>query len=296
LPRQIRSIAGAPRPQRLTEKVEKTGLRRFPAMARREVTVNIYVCVKQVPDTETSISLREGNSVNETNIKWIVNPYDEYAIEEALKLKEKNPGSTVCAIALGPERTQTALRSALAMGIDKVIHIETSEVLDDRNTGRALAGAIRMDDDFGIIFTGKQAIDNDAYQVHIHLAEYLSIPVATNVISFVCDPHGGIVTVEREIDEGAREVIEMAVPCVVAATKGLNAPRYASVIGIMKAKKMEIKKLSLADVGVDPKENEVSLLKLSVPAEKPQGKIIEGDPQVAVRELIRRLKEEAKVI
>ena len=258
--------------------------------------MNIYVCLKQVPDTETSISIREGNSVNETNIKWIVNPYDEYAIEEALKLKEKNPGSTVCAIALGPERTQAALRTALAMGIDRAIHIETGEFLDDRNTARALAGAIRIDGAFGVIFTGKQAIDNDAYQVHIQMAEYLSIPVATNVMSFVCDPQGGIVTVEREIDEGAREVIEMVVPCIVAAAKGLNTPRYASVIGIMKAKKMEIKKMSLADVGVDPLANSVALLKLSVPAEKPQGKMIEGDPQSAVRELVKRLKEEAKVI
>lgn len=258
--------------------------------------MNIYVCVKQVPDTETSISIREGNSINETAIKWIVNPYDEYAIEEALTLKEKNPGSTVCAVALGPERTQAALRTVLAMGVDRVIHIETSEFLDDRNTARALAGAIRMDGAFGIIFMGKQAIDNDAYQVHIQMAEHLSIPVSTNVISFVCDSPKGIVTVEREIDEGAREVVEMSVPCVVAATKGLNTPRYASVIGIMKAKKMEIKKLSLADVGVDPAANAISLLKLTAPAEKPQGKIIEGDPQSAVRELVKRLKEEAKVI
>ena len=153
--------------------------------------MNIYVCVKQVPDTETSISIREGNSINETAIKWIVNPYDEYAIEEALTLKEKNPGSTVCAVALGPERTQAALRTVLAMGVDRVIHIETSEFLDDRNTARALAGAIRMDGAFGIIFIGKQAIDNDAYQVHIQMAEHLSIPVATNVISFVCDSPKG---------------------------------------------------------------------------------------------------------
>ena len=258
--------------------------------------MNIYVCIKQVPDTEASISIREGKTINETGIKWIVNPYDEYAIEEALKLKEKNPGSTVCAVALGPERAQSALRTALAMGVDRAVHIETTEVLDDRNTAKALAGAIRLDGSFGVVFTGKQAIDNDSYQVHILTAEFLSIPVATNVISFAYDSRGGIVTVEREIDEGSREVIEMTVPCVVAATKGLNTPRYAPVMGIMKAKKMEIRKMSLAELGVDPSENRIMLLKFSVPAEKPQGRVIEGDPPASVKELVRLLKEEAKVI
>lgn len=258
--------------------------------------MNIYLCIKQVPDTEANIFIREGKTVNETSIKWIVNPYDEYAIEEALKLKEKNPGSTVCAIALGPERTQSALRTALAMGVDRAIHIETGEALDDRNTAKALASVIRSDGSFGVVFMGKQAIDSDAYQVHILTAEFLSIPVATNVISFAYDPQGGIVTVEREIDEGAREIIEMTVPCVVAAAKGLNTPRYAPVMGIMKAKKMEIKKISLPELGVDPAENRIVLLKLSAPAEKPRGRVIEGEPPAAVKELVRLLKEEAKVI
>ena len=256
--------------------------------------MNIYVCLKQVPDTEASILVKDGKSINETAIKWIVSPYDEYAIEEALKLKEKTPGSTVTAICLGPERVHNALRTALAMGADKAVHIESNSYLDDQNTARALAAVIKADSAFGVIFTGKQAIDNDAYQVHILLAENLGVPAATHVTVFSIE--GQLVKVEREIDEGAKEVIEMTVPCVVAAAKGLNTPRYASMMGIMKAKKIEIKKITLDEIGISESQNKVQLLKLSAPAEKPQGRIIPGEPADAVKEVVRLLREEAKVI
>ena len=255
--------------------------------------MNIYVCLKQVPDTEASILVKEGKSIQEANIKWIVSPYDEYAIEEALKLKEKIPGSTVTAVCLGPERVHNALRTALAMGADKAIHIESNGYLDDHNTARALAGAIKADNAYGVIFTGKQAIDNDSYQLHILIAENLGVPVATNVTAFAVE--GPLVKVQREIDEGAREMIEMSVPCVVAAAKGLNTPRYASMMGIMKAKKIEIKKITLDELGVSESQNKIRLLKLSAPAEKPQGRIIPGEPADAVKELVRLLREEAKV-
>lgn len=255
--------------------------------------MNIYVCIKQVPDTEASIVIKDGNSINETNVKWIVSPYDEYAIEEALKLKEKLAGSKVTAICLGPERSQSALRTALAMGADTAVHVECTASLDAQNTARALAHVIRSDKEFGVIFLGRQAIDDDASQVHLLLAEELAAPAATNVLAFAYA--GQSVRVEREIGEGAREVIEMAVPCVVAAAKGLNIPRYASMMGIMKAKKIEIKKVALAETGVDEVQNKVRLRKLSAPAEKPQGRVIPGEPDEAVRELVRLLHEEAKV-
>jgi electron transfer flavoprotein beta subunit len=256
--------------------------------------VNIYVCIKQVPDTEASILVKDGRSINETNVKWIISPYDEYAVEEALKLKEKLPGSTVTAVCLGPERAQSALRTALAMGADAAVHVECGVALDSLGMAHALAHVIRADKDFGVIFLGKQAIDDDAYQLHILLAEELSIPVATNVLAFACD--GQRVKVEREIDEGAREVIDMAVPCAVAAAKGLNTPRYASMMGIMKAKKVAIRKVALSETGVEETQNKVRLLKLSAPAEKPQGRIIPGEPADAVHELVRLLREEAKVL
>jgi electron transfer flavoprotein beta subunit len=256
--------------------------------------MNIYVCLKQVPDTEASILVKDGKSINETAIKWIVSPYDEYAIEEALKLKEKTPGSTVTAVCLGPERVHNALRSALAMGADKAVHIESNVYLDDQNTARALAWVIKADPDFAVIFTGKQAIDNDSNQIHVLLAESLGIAVATNVTAFSVE--GRKVNVQREIDEGAKEVIEMDMPCVVAAAKGLNTPRYASMMGIMKAKKIEIKKITLNEIGISESQNKVQLLKFSAPAEKPQGQIIQGEPAEAVKELVRLLREEAKVL
>lgn len=256
--------------------------------------MNIYVCIKQVPDTEASILVKDGRSINETNVKWIVSPYDEYAIEEALKLKEKLPGSKVTAICLGPDRVQNALRTGLAMGADAAVHIECAVLLDAHNTARALAHVISADKEFGVIFLGRQAIDDDASQVHLMLAGELSLPAATNVLAFSCD--GQKVRVEREIGEGAREVIEMPVPCVVAAAKGLNTPRYASMMGIMKAKKIEIRKVPLAETGADETRNLVRLLKLSSPAEKPQGRVIPGEPAAAVQELVKRLREEAKVL
>ena len=256
--------------------------------------MNIYACIKQVPDTEASILVKDGKSINEAAIKWIVSPYDEYAIEEALKLKEKIPGSTLTAVCLGPERVHGALRTALAMGADMAVHIENTGYLDDQNTARVLAAVIKADNAFGVIFTGKQAIDNDSYQLHILLAENLAIPVATNVITFAVE--GQLVKVQRDIDEGDKEMIEMSIPCIVAAAKGLNTPRYASMMGIMKAKKIEIKKITLSELGISETENKVQLLKLSAPAEKPQGRIIPGEPADAVRELVRLLREEAKVL
>jgi electron transfer flavoprotein beta subunit len=256
--------------------------------------MNIYVCMKQVPDTEAVLTIKDGKSINEENIKWIISPYDEYAIEEALKLKEKISGSSVTLLSLGPERVVSSLRTGLAMGAENAIHIEANEYIDPKVVARSLANAIKQEESYGIIFMGKQAIDDDFYLTHIYLAEYLEIPVATNVIAF--SHESDKVTVEREIDEGAREKIEMGLPCIIGATKGLNEPRYASLMGIMKAKKIPIKKLTLTDVGITEIKNKIRPEKLYTPPEKPEGKIIEGEIEEAVQELVKLLKDEAKVL
>ncbi len=180
------------------------------------------------------------------------------------------------------------------MGAQNAVHIETDEYLDHKTIGLALANGIKQDENYGVVFIGKQAIDDDAYVTHMFLAENLGAPAASNVIAFSHDD--GKVTVEREIDEGSREKIEMEIPCVVAATKGLNTPRYASLMGIMKAKKIPIKKLTLADVGITEVSNKIRCEKLFAPPEKPAGKIIAGEPEEAVQELVKLLKEEAKVL
>jgi len=256
--------------------------------------MNVYVCIKQVPDTEASLNIKEGKRINEENIKWVINPYDEYAIEEALKLKEKKPEIKVVLVTLGPVRVESALRSGLAMGADEAIHIELADSLEPQITARALAKAIEQEGDIGLVFTGKQAIDDDAYQTHLFIAEYLGLPAATNVTAFSFQ--GDKVIVEREIDEGSKEKIEMALPCLVGASKGLNTPRYASLMGIMKAKKIAIKKLTLEGLGMKDIRHKVVAEKLVSPPEKPQGKIIQGEPEEAVKELVRLLREEAKVL
>jgi electron transfer flavoprotein beta subunit len=256
--------------------------------------MNIYVCIKQVPDTEATLTVKDGKQINEDNIKWVINPYDEYALEEALKLKEKTPGSSVTLISLGPARIESSLRTGLAMGAENAVQIDTTEYIDHKTTARALANAIKQDQNFGVIFIGKQAIDDDSYQVHILLAEYLGIPAATNITAFKID--GNKVIVEREIDEGAKEKIEMTAPCVVGATKGLNVPRYASLMGIMKAKKIQIKKLTLPELGITDLKSGIKPAKLYAPPEKPAGRVIEGEPETAVKELVKLLKEEAKVL
>jgi electron transfer flavoprotein beta subunit len=256
--------------------------------------MNIIVCIKQVPDTEASLTVKNGNSINEENIKWIISPYDEYAIEEALKLKEKISDSTVTVISMGPARVESALRNALAMGAQQAIHIETSAYMDNHLTAKVLAKAIARQENFGIVFMGKQAIDDDAYLTPILVAEALNIPLATNVMKFSYE--NSQVTVEREIDEGAREKIVMQSPCVIAANKGLNEPRYASLMGIMKAKKIPISKLTPEELGINPADVKVIPEKLYSPPEKPQGKVIEGEIEVSVKELVRLLKAEAKVL
>ncbi|MCK5057258.1 MAG: electron transfer flavoprotein subunit beta/FixA family protein [Candidatus Aminicenantes bacterium] len=256
--------------------------------------MNIYVCMKQVPDTEASLTVKDGKSINEENIKWVINPYDEYAIEEALKLKEKEPGSAVTVVTLGPARSESSIRTGLAMGAEHAVHIETDEYIHHKATAKALANAIKQDENYGVIFLGKQAIDEDSYQTHILLADYLGIPAATNITAFSFE--GDKVIVEREIDEGAKEKIEMTVPCIVGATKGLNEPRYASLMGIMKAKKIPIKKLTLKELGIEDASIGIKPLKLYAPPEKPPGRIIEGELEDSVKELVRLLKEEAKVL
>jgi electron transfer flavoprotein beta subunit len=187
------------------------------------------------------------------------------------------------------------LRTALAMGVDTAVHIETDEYLDSKNLGKALAGAIKKTEGFGVVFMGKQAIDDDSFLTHTYTAGNLDAGVATNVIDFKYD--NGKIIVEREIDGGAKERIEMSSPCIIGATKGLNSPRYPSLMGMMKAKKKPITKLTLEDTGLTEINNKLTRVKLSSPPEKiKEPKIFEGDLENSVKELVKLLKDEAKVL
>lgn len=257
--------------------------------------MNIYVCIKQVPDTETKIKLNGDQSgIDTTGIKWIMSPYDEFAVEEALRLKEKNAGSTVTVLSAGPARAVEAIRTALAMGADNGIHVELPESSDNNLAAKALAGALKKESKVDIIFTGKEAIDDGAAQVSQLVAEYLDLPYITVVLNVEYDAQK--VKCRREIEGGAFEILEAPLPALIAAQKGLNEPRYASLPNIMKAKKKEVKALKMADVGVSEADQKVRYKNFQLPPPKQAGKKISGDPATQAKELARLLHEEAKVV
>ena len=257
--------------------------------------MNIYVCIKQVPDTETKIKLSaDGNWIDTTGIKWIMSPFDEFAVEESLRLKEKNPGSTVTVVSAGPSRAVETIRTALAMGADNSIHIDMPENVDNNMIAKALVGALKKEAKVDVIFTGKEAVDDGSAQVSQLLAEYFGISYITEVVGLEYGASG--VKAKREIEGGAFELIEAPFPVLIAAQKGLNEPRYASLPNIMKAKKKEVKALKMADVGVSETDRKIRFKNFQLPPPKQAGKKITGTPEAQAKELVRLLHEEAKVI
>jgi electron transfer flavoprotein beta subunit len=258
-------------------------------------TMKIFVCIKQVPDTETKIKITPDQKGIETaGIKWVMNPYDEYAVEEAIKLRDSQPGSQVWVLSVGPKtRVVESLRTSLAMGADEAIVIN-AEGLDNYSTARALAEVIQSEGGAKVVFTGKLAIDDNASSVGQMMAEFLNIPHTTVVSKFSFTPEN--ILVERDVEGGAKEVVQMLAPAVVGANKGLNMPRYASLPGIMKAKKKTIKEIEFSTLNIPSTEIKVIYSGLSLPAEKPAVKMISGDASVQASELVKLLRDEAKVL
>lgn len=256
--------------------------------------MNIVACVKQVPDTEAQIKVKgDGSGIEEGGIKWVMNPYDEYAVEEAVQWKEKY-GGEVTIVTVGPDRTMEAVRTALAMGGDKGIQINDAALngADAYTVASAIAAAIK-DISYDVIFCGQKAIDDDSGQVGSVLAEVLGIPSATLITSL--EKGDGSIKAIKPI-EGGQFVIESSLPCVITAQKGLNEPRYASLPGIMKAKKkpVDVKDAAALGVSVDFK---ATVGKFTPPADRPPGKIIDGDDAAAkAAQVVKLLREEAKVI
>lgn len=253
--------------------------------------MKIFVCIKQVPDTETKIKiLPDQSGIDLTGIKWVLNPYDEFAIEEAIKFKEKNPGSQVCVITAGPKaRASEALRTALAMGADEAIVINAPENIDSFSTAKALAETIKAEGGAHLIFSGKLSIDDNQSSVPQMLAEFLSIP-HTSVVS-KADYTTESTTVERDVEGGAKEVVQMMNPSLIAANKGLNMPRYASLPGIMKAKKKTIKEVEFSF-----SQNKVKFNQFSLPTDKAAVKLLSGDAAAQTKQLVQLLRDEAKVL
>jgi len=264
--------------------------------------VNIIVCLKQVPDTETQIKIApDGQSIVQDDIKWVMNPYDEFGVEEALRLKEKF-GGEVTVVGLGPKRVTESIRTALAMGADKGILIsdDALEGSDSLATAKALAAVIK-DLEYDLIFTGQRGIDDDMGIVGASLAEFLGIPQLSLILKLEVAEDGKSLKAHRPV-EGQTLVLESNLPALITAQKGLNEPRYASLPGIMKAKKKPLEEKSLADLGLDPSEigqdaRKLKILALSSPPERGAGKIVDGEtPQEKAAALAKLLHEEAKVI
>jgi len=248
--------------------------------------MKITVCISQVPDTTTKVKIgADGKSIDPAGVTYIINPYDEFGVEAALQLKEKQGGETI-ALIVGKEAAKEVMRKAYAMGIEKGIHIKTDESLDSYAVARNLADVLKeLNPD--IIFFGKQSIDYDAHQVGSLVAEMLGLPSVSVVVGLTVE--NGKLTAEREI-EGGKEIVEITLPAIVAAQRGLNNPRYPNLKGIMQAKSKAIEERALTY-----NENKTEILSMSLPKPKPKGKII-GTDASAVPELVKLLREEAKVI
>jgi electron transfer flavoprotein beta subunit len=256
--------------------------------------MKIVVCVKQVPDTETRIRVADGK-VMETDVNWIVSPYDEFALEEALKIKEAKGGEVVL-LSLGPERVTSALRNGLAMGADSAVHLKDAKFdsADTLGIAQALAAAVKtLSPD--LVLAGQQGVGGDNSQVPGLLAELLDWPQVT--VAVKVEIQDGKAVVEREI-EGAHERWETTLPAVISAQKGLNEPRYASLKGIMAAKKklIETKDAAVLGLSAESLAPRTRVTAMEMPPARGTVKMIEGDPETQSKELLRLLHEEAKVI
>ncbi len=254
--------------------------------------MKVFVCVKHVPDTAANIKV-VGNKGFDESVKFIVNPYDEYAVEEAGKLV-KQEGGEVVIVSLGKPGAMTTIRAALAIGGDRGILIKTDQqFVDSETTALMLQKAIEEDGGADMIFAGKQAVDSEGMQTCYRLAANMGIAVATEVVGFSYSNAKAVV--EREIGGGEREIIEMTAPCVIGAAKGLNEPRYPKLPDIMKAKKKPVKEMDADSLGV-AKNDQVELVSLVQVPERSNARMIQGSVTEAVDTLVKLLREEAKVL
>ncbi len=251
--------------------------------------MKIYACIKRVPDTAASIRIT-GAASYDPDIKTIINPYDEYAIEQALRVREQAGGGEVVLVTLGPAAAASTLRGALAMGADRAILILCDDPFPgSRLTGRALARAIQQDGTPELIFTGRQAIDTEGMQVPFRLAAALDLPVANDVVSF--EMSGRQLRVGRDLGAGEREILTLTTPCVLGVTRGLNEPRHAKLPEVLKAKKKEIRQIELAELGIAPPPDACQLVNLENMPDRGPATMIQGQPEEMARRLVGILKE-----
>lgn len=259
--------------------------------------MNVVVCIKQVPDT-TEVKINpETNTLVREGVESIINPFDMYAIEEAIRIKERYGGSTTV-ISMGPPQTEDALRESIAMGIDKAILISDKAFAgsDTWATSYVLAQAIKKIDNFDLVLCGKQASDGDTAQVGPGISTHLNIPQSTYVKKIEQIEEGSKIRVERMVEEGF-QIIELPLPALLTVVKEINEPRLPSLKGKMKAKKIDIPVWGKQNLDIE--ENKVGLegsptqvIKIFTPPPRQKGKILKGETEHVVKELVRELKSE----
>ncbi len=249
--------------------------------------MKILVCMKQVPDSETRVKIAsDGKTIDLSSVNMVINPFDEFAIEEGIRIREKS-GGEVTVLTLGVEKAETDIRKALAMGADKGILLKTEPGFNG-DVAHALAEEVKSGS-YDLILLGKQAIDDDSAQIAQMIAEKTDLPCITNVIKFDLQSDGKTFLAEREI-EGGKEQIECSLPVVIGTQKGINEPRLPNMKGIMAAKKKPLEKKPPALI-----RSPYEVISLELPPPRAAGKIVGKGPE-AIPELVRLLHEEAKVL
>jgi electron transfer flavoprotein beta subunit len=263
--------------------------------------LKVLVLLKPTPDTETKIRLSSDNkNIEMADVKYVINPYDEFAIEEALKIKEKAGKGEVIIASFGQESVRELVIKGLAMGADRGLIISNARLENTDSLGVArILQAIVSSENPDLVLCGKQAIDDDNMHVGVMTAELLDWP-HVNVVTKI-EILDGKAKVMREVEGGQVEVYEVSLPAILGAHKSLNTPRYASLPGIMKAKKKPIDLKNPADLGLNLEElkskTQVKINSYAYPPEKPQGKLFQGEElDVMVSKVVNLLRDEAKII
>lgn len=255
--------------------------------------MNILVLLKQTFDTEEKITLQNGK-INEEGVEFVINPYDEYAVEEAIKLKEAF-GGEITTLSLGPDRFESSIRTALAMGADKAILIDDPSLFGDEYSAGSVLAKVIKDGSYDLILSGYVAVDDGSVQVPQRIADILGLPILSTAVKI--EINGSNVTVSRDV-EGDTEILEATLPVIITAQQGLNEPRYPSLPGIMKAKKKPLDRLSAGDLGISSGDVKAKTeeLEIFLPPKKAAGRILSGEIPDQTRELVQLLRNEAKVI
>tara|TARA_B100000686_G_scaffold352620_1_gene455268 strand:+ start:367 stop:1158 length:792 start_codon:yes stop_codon:yes gene_type:complete len=263
--------------------------------------MNIIVCIKQVLDTGAAIQIVNGE-ISSPGSPFIMNPYDEFAVEEAVRIKTALPDSNITVLSLGPESVKEILKRALAMGADHAVHLSDPlfERLDNFQIAKILATTIQKKP-FDLVLCGRQAVDDDMAQVGPALAVLLKIPFVTIVTKLKFSENFQNADITRQVEGGTEVRKDFALPFLVSCQKGLNEPRLPSLKGIMAAKKKEIHKISSSDLDLDsqildPKKKYLQEVKLSLPPERKKGIILEGSDEERAKQLVTIIREEEKII